>query len=861
MGTYEVTTTEGVFEVTTEDEVAETPPGYQMSDLGNDFLAVGNRTVDGVAGLADLYETAKLNLSPYELGGARLFGLNDNKFNQLPEQSLGEKIKQGLESAYLYGPERARTEPGIFLSDVAENATAAAPFGPAAMIASGVLGGSGAYGGRKLGESVGHPEAGAAIGSIFAGITPGAIAKLQIVKALGKQLGPTISHVPGIEKIFGTGSATSAVGRALGAVSSDVSALEKNLSKINEIVGPKTRLDSLKTTAEIAGDRGLARAEDALTAQDPSSIFPGLRAERAEIRAGNVLSNYNPKETSYETSKLLEQAIAKSADEIKKLETAAWGGFSGKEQVISDIPELNSDLANVVNRLTYDGSLPLPGEAAAILKTVKGARNKGVATMAQIQDLRSRVLELGRDTRSVATAEDRVTNKLTKELEKYLSNIVDANAEAGVLPEAAVETWESARRATKFKIATFSAKEGGTKGTQALALEGKDLDNTALLMEGLKSPDKMSAHINAAVAGGEDVRPIYQQALKGELDGAAQWRWAEIIERKKEQWKLAFSADEMTSVEKNLDDIASELEKTRNSTIAGSATNPRGKAQEVLTLEKGLAPLLSKYNTAPLALAGATVGWNTGDTVPEKIKNAVIGGVGGVATGKIVGASARRASNKFDALLTEALRDPRAAMEALEAAKPSEFTAQLGKAVLSGARASAVRGAGAIAKDQLGIGPRDQGTAISEMFKQEESPKMAEAPEKLEKISTMKNEILDAVRTVESSDGKFLTSRAGARGAYQFMPATARAYSVDPTDNDETDDRAGAWELITDEYEALGSLPLALASYNAGRRRVNQAIKMAGSREWPDVQAALRELGLDETADYVTKYERLGIKV
>lgn len=138
---------------------------------------------------------------------------------------------------------------------------------------------------------------------------------------------------------------------------------------------------------------------------------------------------------------------------------------------------------------------------------------------------------------------------------------------------------------------------------------------------------------------------------------------------------------------------------------------------------------------------------------------------------------------------------------------------------------------------------------------------MEDMKPKAEELAPVKDEILDAVRKVESSDGKFLVSKAGARGAYQFMPATAKAYNVDPTDKNEEDDREGAWNLIQDEFEALGSLPLALASYNAGRRRVNQAIQMAGSREWPEVQAALRELGLDETADCVTKYQKLGIKV
>ena len=111
------------------------------------------------------------------------------------------------------------------------------------------------------------------------------------------------------------------------------------------------------------------------------------------------------------------------------------------------------------------------------------------------------------------------------------------------------------------------------------------------------------------------------------------------------------------------------------------------------------------------------------------------------------------------------------------------------------------------------------------------------------------DELLDAVRWVESSGGKYLLSKAGARGAYQFMPATAKSYNVNPTDADETDDRAGARQLLIDEFKALGSIELALAAYNAGRPAVIRAINKAGSREWDVVKGHLPE----ETRDYIPK--------
>lgn len=96
----------------------------------------------------------------------------------------------------------------------------------------------------------------------------------------------------------------------------------------------------------------------------------------------------------------------------------------------------------------------------------------------------------------------------------------------------------------------------------------------------------------------------------------------------------------------------------------------------------------------------------------------------------------------------------------------------------------------------------------------------------------IEDHLLNAVMQVESGGGKYLVSPVGARGPFQFMPKTAKAYNVDPTDDNWEDDRRGASELLRDEWVALGSLELALAAYNTGRPNVLKAIKKAGSKEW-----------------------------
>ena len=67
----------------------------------------------------------------------------------------------------------------------------------------------------------------------------------------------------------------------------------------------------------------------------------------------------------------------------------------------------------------------------------------------------------------------------------------------------------------------------------------------------------------------------------------------------------------------------------------------------------------------------------------------------------------------------------------------------------------------------------------------------------------------------ESNFNPFAVSPAGAQGIAQFMPATAQAYGLaDPFDPDASIDAQG--HLMSDLLAQFGSVPLALAAYNAG---------------------------------------------
>ena len=75
--------------------------------------------------------------------------------------------------------------------------------------------------------------------------------------------------------------------------------------------------------------------------------------------------------------------------------------------------------------------------------------------------------------------------------------------------------------------------------------------------------------------------------------------------------------------------------------------------------------------------------------------------------------------------------------------------------------------------------------------------------------------LLAAQLIAESNFNPFAISAAGAQGIAQFMPDTARAYGLeDPFDAPAAIDAQAS--LVSDLVRQFGSVPLALAAYNAG---------------------------------------------
>ena len=98
-------------------------------------------------------------------------------------------------------------------------------------------------------------------------------------------------------------------------------------------------------------------------------------------------------------------------------------------------------------------------------------------------------------------------------------------------------------------------------------------------------------------------------------------------------------------------------------------------------------------------------------------------------------------------------------------------------------------------------------------------------------------QLLAGVARAESGFDASAVSPAGAVGLMQLMPATARGLGVDPRDPAQAVD--GAARLLASHLDRFGSVPLALAAYNAGPGAVQ---RYGGIPPYPETQQYVRRV-------------------
>lgn len=99
---------------------------------------------------------------------------------------------------------------------------------------------------------------------------------------------------------------------------------------------------------------------------------------------------------------------------------------------------------------------------------------------------------------------------------------------------------------------------------------------------------------------------------------------------------------------------------------------------------------------------------------------------------------------------------------------------------------------------------------------------------------------LKYLAVVESALRPDVTSRAGASGLWQFMPATGRMYNLSLTSlvderRDPYKSSVAAAQYLKDLYEMFGDWHLALAAYNCGPGRVSRDIRATGKKDFWEI--------------------------
>ena len=869
-----------------DSAISGAAPTFKTESRG--VLNRGLGAIGSLLGVVD--EFLPIQTDPSKIGGGfdavrvpNLFGLfgGDQEF-------FGNTFNRTAKEYGVMTDDKPQTKTGKFAANVAENAVGGALFGPVPAAISGITGGLGGYVGEEIGEEYGVPELGSALGSGISGFIPAAASKIRIVKELGDQFGPMVSQFPGLRSLFGKAPLEAAAGRAITDLASDPVALEKALAIQNAKIGPATQLESLRTLPEIVSDPGLAKVQSAVNSASPNAPFDEIARERAALREAKLLTGVDDKLTTYDRSSLLEGKIAASGQKTGEAVEDIWSQLDKRSLVNTRAGGSDAALATKLNEITQGGALPLEGEAKALVKRfeiAQSATDEGIINIGTLQDLRSRALQVSRDIGRPTNAADRATKQVANTIADHYENILDTNVAAGKLPPQEAELLRSARAATKSRLQQFSPpKTGtsnqGTKGLESVALKGDSLDNVALIKEGLSSPDKMASHIRAAAAGGEDVRPIYQEELLAQLSGKPQKSWPGIVDSNRNLWETAFTPDELAAkVKPVLDDVESQAAFDARKYIPGqSNTNSLGNTQGRLDNYKGVAKYFSGTGSAANlvrqapALAGGAIGaktgWESSDTTAGGIVNALVLGGIGAATGKALTSSGVRTADSIDNLITEALLDPRKAERFIQQAKPSDFSAAFSSGVQKAGVATGNRAATESLKsfsnrdpnrnsdsasmagrpeDSWGQEDPQETSAISSLYSEEQ-----EQPAKENVSMEEKPEFQSLVKRViqqESGGNPDAVSEKDAVGLMQVLPSTAAEIAQDLGLEDydlkdpKTNIQIGSEYLkrLVDQFD--GDVELALTAYHSGPGRVQRLLKETGGSTLQDILPKLGPVG------------------
>ncbi len=778
------------------------------SDLG----AIRNAAVKGGANALGLMQQVvpTIDIRGGSVFAPKMFGLAEYLgFEDAPD--ITQTTKDVGRNYGIFDDTKAKTELGQLAADVVEQGISAAPFGPIAMAGSAATSGPGAYGGRKIGSYFGNEELGAGIGSI---ISPFAVAGAKTVLQKGAQsLGPTAAQA------LPSKIRDPIINRAVGNTLRDAIDNPDQVQNILESAPPS----AFRTAAEVADSRGLASLEDVVRAKGADALA-SLPEARQAARANDIIGALDDVPMAVR-SDALEGTLRASVDEVEKVEKELWNLLPKQAKLIGN--HLDDSLKASINEITLDGSIPLTGAAGGLIKRWDNI-SEDVLSVDQLQAFRSKVLQEGREARKLLnrnpTQEARVTAQVADALKDHIDNVMDTNVSAGLVDQEVADIWKGARDYTRQKMDAFVPRTGPASKATKAALNNIEMADAKAITEGLRSPDLMRAQIRAAELGGQDIRPIYQEALKAELSNKMQSKWPDFIANKRQQFEIAFDGD-LTKIDDALADIASEQlknDRARAAFGANSSTFTRQDLNARINARKGIAALGASAAPSLSGAAGAAAGWQYGESYPEKIALGVLGGISGAAAGKGYRSLTSRASEMFDDNLATALRNPQIAAQRLKDSRPSAFREVFEQALKEAMPQAGARGSKLAADRVLGTSNTIVPSSVSQQEQEpEQEIESSQSNETLYRPSAFnlleddmaksREEIeqeIDAdpffalAYQLESGRGKYLKNpKSSASGPFQMINSTAKAVGVNAKDDDFTDDLEGMKKLKAEYLE------------------------------------------------------------
>lgn len=605
---------------------------------------------------------------------------------------------------------------------------------------------------------------------------------------------------------------------------------------------PPDELGRLMTTAEVTENAGAAQLEKELAAAGKQAgkynqLAVGREQAREELLSGMAQTQGTNKE-GLGTS--LMNAAHTRQEEMQTAAEELWRAVPRHTDI--DITAGQAEIGGILGR-RQAGLEPRSAVKTLVRQFLEeaedGQKVTGRMKSGALQDIRSDALRLLRE-------EDLspIESQLLASLQSEADDAVRITAERSGDPQTYAQ-WTDARQATSAAADTFKR---GRAGGSLVAETARPSNALANAMQG----DSRSVKELARAVNGDP--ELMDQVKRGVLemiprDGANQLTpvaTKRFIQANRGALQELLGGKHYTALERILEDLQSQAGVQRmanRASVGGSVTGQKvtvaGKISELIS---GAMLPGSGVVGRSLEMLRSAAGVGTRDRITELLFRAALEPEFALDLAKTP--SNLRVYNMIDRL-----------KDAIVGVGTRSGAARAG--VLEGDRAS--KSGNAFAPNPRGAPPaaKSAGSSIQEKVTEAILPK-AEAsmlPKKPQEtgddavISTISNQLLDAVRKVETGSNPNQTSAQGAQGPYQLMPKTGKEYHAklglegkyDPFD--ERQARKIATAILEDYARQTGSVPLAVTAYHSGVSAAKSGkLGPKGRAYLPAVEAAFAAL-------------------